>query len=65
MLKRVTMIFLAMTLFALRPDLYAADLQRIAVIELGNSAGWSDDEAYYLTDLVRGAARSSLPRESG
>ena len=64
MLKRVTIAFLAMTLFALRPDLYAADLQRIAVIELGNSAGWSDDEAYYLTDLVRGAARSSLPRES-
>ncbi len=69
MTKRVIMAFLAMALFAMalfaiRPDPCTAEPQRLAVIELGNSAGLSDEEAYYLTDLVRGAARKSLPRES-
>ncbi|MFC1888549.1 tetratricopeptide repeat protein [Thermodesulfobacteriota bacterium] len=37
---------------------------RVAVLELSNRAGFTDDEAYYLTDLVRGAASRTLSGDS-
>ncbi|MFC1889881.1 tol-pal system protein YbgF [Thermodesulfobacteriota bacterium] len=37
-----------------------ASLKRVAVLELINKAEMSDDEAYYLTDLVRNAASRVL-----
>ncbi|MFC1890121.1 SUMF1/EgtB/PvdO family nonheme iron enzyme [Thermodesulfobacteriota bacterium] len=41
-----------------------ATQKRVAVLELANRAEITDDEANYLTDLVRGAASRTLPRES-
>jgi PEGA domain len=40
---------------------FAADSKKVAVLELVNKAGITDDEAYFLTDKVRRMASGTLP----
>ena len=54
-------LFALLTLCAL--PTHAAPVLRVAVVELRNGAGLSQDEASYLTDQVRTQASAALPGE--